>query len=580
MQWTCSGPRAGVCPQPSWRAAVFTFAIITLPVCTGAQVVINEFLPDPAGSDGGHEFVELLNMGPESVDLGGWQLQFANGAEGAVWQSRWTGTAGQSIAGNGRFLIVDRNWLGDVAGDAEAALSLQNGPDAIRLVEGGVARDLVGYGALTDTLLMETAPVPVTPGRSLARRPDGRDTDDNRADFVAAEPTPGAANFALRLLTMVESQLEPPCLAAAGEPVAVAVTLRNEGLESLPMARLLLTCDIDTVGATLDAMTAGEERRLEWTVRPSRPGRRAMQLLLPLPGTTDTLRVLLGDYQVGTAELVINEVLAAPRSGQGEWVEVCVRGPAACDLGSYRLRDEDGDWVSLRPLVLQAGDRAVVVQDSLAFNGWLAANADGPGDARGCGAAVVPLAPWPSLNNSAPESRAFADRVQLADTSGTVIDQVVLGGAGGDPAGDRSLERVDSRVGAAAAGWAGSLAAAGSTPGCTNSVSDPFGDGQAESALEALPATVDRMNGDAAIHLRFEVPQGLEGWDLAVFDLDGRQVRDLGGDGRGTGPRSLFWDLKGDDGRAVAAGGYVASLRLRAGASGTPAPSRLLLVVR
>ncbi len=576
MQRTFSGPRAEVCPQPSTHAAVVAVAIIMLPVCAGAQVVINEFLPDPAGSDGGHEFVELLNTGPESVDLGGWQLQFANGAEGAVWQSRWTGTAGQSIAGNGRFLIVDRNWLGEAVGDAEAALALQNGPDAIRLVEAGVLHDLVGYGALTDTLLMETAPVPVTPGRSLARRPDGRDTGDNRADFVAAEPSPGAANFALRLLTLVESRLEPPCLAAAGEPVAVAVTLRNEGLESLPMARLLLTCDIDTVAATLDAMTAGEERRLEWTVRPSRPGRRPLRLLLPLPATSDTLRVLLGDYLVGTADLVLNEALAAPRSGQGEWIEVVAPGPAACDLGRYRLRDEDGDWVRLRPLVLQPGERAVVVQDSLGFSGWLAANADGPGDARGCGAVVLPLSPWPSLNNSSPESRTFADRVQLADTSGTVIDQVVLGGAGEDPVGDRSLER----IGAAAAGWAGSLAAAGSTPGCANSVSDPFGDGRPESALEALPAAVDRTNGDAAIHLRFAVPEGVGGWDLTVFDLDGRQVRDLGGDGRGAGPRSLFWDLKGDDGRAVAAGGYVASLRLRPGAAGAPAPSRLLLVVR
>ena len=30
-----------------------------------AQLVINEILPDPAGSDAGHEFVEFLNTGTE-----------------------------------------------------------------------------------------------------------------------------------------------------------------------------------------------------------------------------------------------------------------------------------------------------------------------------------------------------------------------------------------------------------------------------------------------------------------------------------------------------------------------------------
>lgn len=40
----------------------------------GASVVVNEVLPDPAGSDGGHEFVELVNPTQVTLDLAGWTL--------------------------------------------------------------------------------------------------------------------------------------------------------------------------------------------------------------------------------------------------------------------------------------------------------------------------------------------------------------------------------------------------------------------------------------------------------------------------------------------------------------------------
>ena len=48
-----------------------------IPIPSPAELVINEFLPDPAGSDGGREFVELFNVGPVAVGLDEVVLQFA-----------------------------------------------------------------------------------------------------------------------------------------------------------------------------------------------------------------------------------------------------------------------------------------------------------------------------------------------------------------------------------------------------------------------------------------------------------------------------------------------------------------------
>ncbi len=70
------------------------------------------------------------------VDLEGVEFQFANGAEGPVWSTRWRGDAGLALAPGRRFLLVDRLWADAPAGDAAATLSLQNGPDAVRLVRG------------------------------------------------------------------------------------------------------------------------------------------------------------------------------------------------------------------------------------------------------------------------------------------------------------------------------------------------------------------------------------------------------------------------------------------------------------
>ena len=53
----------------------------------GGELVLNEVLYDPAGPDGGHEFVEIYNCGTAPVSLAGVRLLFANGAGEPAWQT-------------------------------------------------------------------------------------------------------------------------------------------------------------------------------------------------------------------------------------------------------------------------------------------------------------------------------------------------------------------------------------------------------------------------------------------------------------------------------------------------------------
>ena len=541
--------------------------------------VINEFLPDPEGSDGGREFVELMNPGPETVDLSGVRLQFANGAEGAVWTTRWTGPTGSFLAPGALFLIVDRNWQGSAQGQAEVYLGLQNGPDALRLVRDEAVLDLVGYGPLTDAEMMEVAPAAVAVGRAVARRPDGNDTDHNGLDFVNADPTPGLRNFQPYDLVVTDWSLDPPSTDRAGTEIRFGVTVFNKGTETIPVREVSLLVGGRPYRALLDLTPPDAARLLTWRFTPELAGLLPLEIVVPLPVAGDTLVLRPASLQVGPGPLVLNEVMPAPSAGQGEWIEVAAAGPASVELGAFRIRDQDGGWLPLPDMRIGAGEFAVLAQDSLALADWQMANLE-HGAHVACDPVVVfgnlrQLRGWPSLNNSPPDGREYADRIYLAGPGGAVVDHLTL--ADGLTAG-RSLERLALKPrNPGANNWAPATAGQGSTPGCANSVSLA---GMIPGPLAVEPGILEPGRGATTLHFIFTLDPDHQGWRLRVFDLWGQQVRDLGGEELGPGTRDLPWDGTDESGRALPGGGYVAVLTLAGPRGETRAVRKALLAIR
>lgn len=54
--------------------------------------------------------------------------------------------------------------------------------------------DAVAGHPFVETTKKAAASTSAPPGQGLARTPNGKDTNDNSADFAAATPTPKAAN--------------------------------------------------------------------------------------------------------------------------------------------------------------------------------------------------------------------------------------------------------------------------------------------------------------------------------------------------------------------------------------------------
>jgi hypothetical protein len=163
--------------------------------CGGARhVVINELKTTGAPSVAGDEFVELYNPCVTPIDLDGSSLVYRSAAgtsDVLVLQLN------QSIAPGGYYLVAGPNYSNGGTPDQTygAGKFLDTGGGVGLRDAAQTLIDSVGYGNATNAFV-EGAAAPAPPaGDSIARTPNGTDTDHNNSDFVVATtPTPRAAN--------------------------------------------------------------------------------------------------------------------------------------------------------------------------------------------------------------------------------------------------------------------------------------------------------------------------------------------------------------------------------------------------
>jgi len=174
--------------------------------CPGTTLVINEVDYDQPGTDDG-EFVEILNYGTASVDLGTITLELVNGSGGGAAVYDTIALPSVSL-GAGDYFVVCAN-AATVANcdldDGPDTNFVQNGaPDAVGLFEGAVLLDAVSYEGDTAAPYTEGSGSGLAdPGTSgsddlgISRFPDGVDTDSNNVDLSTRCITPGSANTAV-----------------------------------------------------------------------------------------------------------------------------------------------------------------------------------------------------------------------------------------------------------------------------------------------------------------------------------------------------------------------------------------------
>jgi hypothetical protein len=159
-----------------------------------ATPFINEVQTDGAGG-GTDEFIELYNACAYPMLLTGWKLVYRSAT--GVTDVTVASFASGSIASHGYYLIANTAYAGtptpDVKPFASSGLAKTGGAVGLRDPSGALM-DSVGWGNANNMFVETTAAVAPATSRSIARHPDGHDTNNNSTDFTDSTPSPKASN--------------------------------------------------------------------------------------------------------------------------------------------------------------------------------------------------------------------------------------------------------------------------------------------------------------------------------------------------------------------------------------------------
>jgi hypothetical protein len=185
-----------------------------------SSLVINEIYYDSPGEDRGC-FVEL--KGAPGTKLEGLMLAMFNAKGNDAGTVLLAGTISQS-----GYFVIGQDGSAPNRDAVNAFMNLPNSGGAVRLRRGSSVLDAVAYGEAPSSGKAARgegrAVKDAKSGESLARIPDGADSNDNAKDFRAGKPTSGKVN-----VTNPETSSNPnlPAPASSSKPTEIAMPVGN-----------------------------------------------------------------------------------------------------------------------------------------------------------------------------------------------------------------------------------------------------------------------------------------------------------------------------------------------------------------
>jgi hypothetical protein len=173
--------------------AIITCVAGTPPPPQTTQLSVNE-VETGGSSSAADEFVEIANAGTAPVDIGRFKLVYRSSA-GTSDVSLATVPAGTVLAAGGFYLFAGSGYTGSATADQSFSTGLASTGGGIGIRDSsGRLIDSVGYGTATNALVEAAAAPAPSAGSSIARHPDGHDTQSNASDFTVGDTTPRASN--------------------------------------------------------------------------------------------------------------------------------------------------------------------------------------------------------------------------------------------------------------------------------------------------------------------------------------------------------------------------------------------------
>ena len=467
------------------------------------NVVINEVLYDPVGSDGGYEWIELYNNSDTAINMAGWRFEKAGGEFEIVFIFD---PFGMFFISAHSYYIIGEEFVPNC--DLTEDLAFQNGgtaTDGIRLVSlDTLYTDTILYDSPNTNNLPDDISNPgiffaddVVGGNSLARIQNGVDSDNCELDFFECnEPTPGEPNFYPIDLAIYDLEL-----------------VMNNGEYWLQTEVFnLSTQNVDNLEASLE-ITVNNSSYAIYEL-PAIPALNSIvyssEISLPAIEycVVEAEVIFLFDNQLdnnfaGTSilleenPLLINEVLFKPESSNQEWIEIFNRSSCVYDVDNMQIMDASGGTIGFSATI-QPNEFLVVCQDvNLLFQTYADCDEN----------LVTEATDWTSLNNT-------EESLVLLDKFNTSFDSLFYNG--NSCPSNFSLERVnpfeDENI-----QWLVCLDSVGGTPTFHNSVL-PIGK---DLELQFIDIKAENSN---ILHKLMIKNSGLENIDSALLSCFQREI--------------------------------------------------------
>ena len=523
-----------------------------------AQIILSEIMFNPSGDENTNEFVELLNIGTNAVDLSGWGISdnsasdFIVGSGTILFPDRYT-------------LVLDQNYFDseriyDAVIPEEALILSIDGPTfGFRRFSNSTGETVHLIVASGDTLDSYTYTTDNDNGFSdekvLLIPEDSRNNWQNSNELLG---TPGKRNSVAAFdydLAFTGLSIQPnPSL--VGQDVTIRALAKNAGLSAPVSATVRLYVDADNDGARdedelideisidtalLKSFNDSVLITISW--RPPFAG------TLTIDGeifsdpddniTNNSLSITLTALEEEN-RIIISELMFRPIGTMPEWVELFNAETYELNLQNWRIRDRaqtNGVLISSRKVTLLPGQFIVLTGDTDGLVSFYSRSFPG-----------IEVTGFPALNND-------EDTIEIIDPLGRISDAVAYNSSWGNNPGV-SLERVNLNSSSNnALNWGLSTVIEGATPGEVNSLNQERLASAVTIVPEPNPFSPNRRSETCVIAVTHPFAQSIV--TMKIFDRYGRLVQDLvRGEARGSSFREE-WDGTNNNGKNMLTDIYV-----------------------
>jgi hypothetical protein len=242
-------------------------------------------------------------------------------------------------------------------------------------------------------------------------------------------------------------------------------------------------------------------------------------------------------------KIIINEIMAAPKSGEAEWIEIFNPGTNDINLATVYFADSR-DTVRLSKVdrilhpgdyIVAGGDSAIAYQYNVPFEN------------------LTIVSGFPTLNNS-------FDDLKLMNNFNFIYDRVSYTDEwyGRDVDPGISLEKINPNLnGQISANWAASVNIKGSTPGRINSVFATILAAESQLQINPNPFSPDEDGFEDVTIILIQIPVETAYINIRIYDTRGRLIRFLADSIPSAHQAQFVWDGRDDNYRIARIGAYI-----------------------